>query len=164
MTPFLVWLESTALSIWVRESPSVFAFPIILSCHTIGMGIVAGTSAAMDLRILGAAPGVPLSEMRRFFTFLWFGFWLNAASGVVLLIGYPTKALTNPVFYTKLLFVVFGVITQRWIERSVLTEAAAAGGVTRAGRRAAWLSLFCWATVITAGRLLAYTYNTLMST
>jgi hypothetical protein len=46
MRPFLIWLESTDFSTWVRESPSLFAFPAILSCHTIGMGLVAGTNAA----------------------------------------------------------------------------------------------------------------------
>jgi hypothetical protein len=57
MHPFLIWLESTDFSTWVRESPSLFAFPAILSCHTIGMGLVAGTNAAIALRILGVALG-----------------------------------------------------------------------------------------------------------
>jgi len=55
-------------------------------------------SALVALRILGIVPKVPLIEMRRFFPVVWFGFWLNAASGVAPLIGYPTKALTNPLF------------------------------------------------------------------
>ena len=52
---------------WVRESPSVFAFPGILSVHAIGMALVVGLNAAIDLRILGFAPHVPLMEMKRFF-------------------------------------------------------------------------------------------------
>src|SRR4029450_13250960 len=92
----------TTLSQWVVGSPSLFAFPGILTFHAIGMGFAAGISAALDLRILGVAPGVPLAEMRRFMPILWAGFWMNAVSGVLLLIGYPTKALTNPVFYLKL--------------------------------------------------------------
>ena len=47
--------------------------------------------------------------MQRFLPVMWFGFWLNAISGVLLLIGYPTKALTNPVFYLKLLFIALAV-------------------------------------------------------
>ena len=58
MDPFLLWLESTEFSTWVRESPSVFAFPAILSCHTVGMGLVAGINAALALRILGVGPGI----------------------------------------------------------------------------------------------------------
>ena len=94
--PFLAWVESTALSQWVVGSPSMFAFPGILVLHAIGMGFAVGVSVAIDLRILGVASRVPLAEMRRFLPVLWAGFWLNAASGVLLLIGYPTKALTNP--------------------------------------------------------------------
>jgi len=96
-----VWIETSSLSVWARESTSVFAFPGILAVHTVGMGLVAGINAAINLRILGIAPQVPLTQMKRFFPVMWTGFWLNAASGVVLLIAYPTKALTNPVFFIK---------------------------------------------------------------
>ena len=39
-------------SIWLREATTVWAFPAVLSCHTVGMGLVAGISTAIDLRIL----------------------------------------------------------------------------------------------------------------
>ena len=63
--PFLAWLEGTALSQWVVGSDSIFAFPGILCLHAIGMGLAVGTSAALDLRILGVGRGIPLAEMRR---------------------------------------------------------------------------------------------------
>ena len=110
---FFIWLEATSLSTWIRESTSVFAFPTILSMHTIGMGFVAGLNAAVALRILGFAPSVPLLEMRRFFPVMWAGFWINAVSGVLLLIGYPTKAFTNPVFYVKMSFIAAALIGLR---------------------------------------------------
>jgi hypothetical protein len=161
---FFVWLETTSLSVWVRESISVFAFPTILSLHTIGMGFVAGLSAAIALRILGVAAFVPLMELRRFFPIIWAAFWLNAASGVVLLIGYPTKALTNPVFYTKLSFVALALVVFRLIRNSVFaTSAFDLKPVPGKGRVLAAASLVCWAGAITAGRLLAYTYSKLSS-
>ncbi len=76
MDAFLMWLEATTLSTWVRESSSVLAFPSILSLHTVGMGLVAGLNAAIALRILGFAPQVPFAEMQRFLPVMWFGFWL----------------------------------------------------------------------------------------
>ena len=36
---------------------------------------------------------------------MWAGFWINALSGILLLIAYPTKALTNPLFYAKLVLI-----------------------------------------------------------
>jgi hypothetical protein len=161
---FHIWLETTSLSLWVRDSPSLFAFPGILSLHTIGMGLVAGLSAAIDVRVLGAASGVPLSELRRLRQVLWFGFWLNAASGVLLLIGYPTKAFTNPLFYVKLALIVAGVIAQRRIERRVLGDTSLDfTAVPAGGRVLAAVSLVCWAGAIVSGRLLAYTYSVLTS-
>ena len=42
---FLNWLETLSYSIWVRESPSLWAFPALLFVHTLGMSLVAGGSA-----------------------------------------------------------------------------------------------------------------------
>jgi hypothetical protein len=161
MNAFLIWLETSALSIWVRESPSVFAFPTVLSFHTLGMGIVAGLSAAIDLRILGFAPRVPLAQTTRYYPWLWFGFWLNAASGVVLLVGYPTKALTNPVFYGKLVCVALGAVVQMLIRRRVLDGVSDAQPVPTRAKMLAAASLVLWAAAITSGRFLAYTYHKL---
>lgn len=155
MNPFLLWLESTSFSTWIRESPSVWAFPGILSCHTVGMGLAAGINGTLALRILGVAPGVPLPEMKRFFPVMWFGFWLNFVSGVALLIAYPTKALTNPLFYIKLTLVAVAVALISPISRRVF------GDVPRRAKALAVASILCWAGVITSGRLLAYTYTRL---
>jgi hypothetical protein len=164
MNSLFVWVESSAFSVWVRESNSVFAFPAILSLHTIGMGLVAGLNAAIDLRILGFAPRVPLMEMKRFFPLVWIAFWVNAASGVVLLIGYPTKALTNPVFYSKLVFIALGLAVLMLLKRHVFRDPRLdESPVPRKGRMLAVASLACWTGAITAGRLLAYTYLRLLS-
>jgi hypothetical protein len=160
---FLIWLESTALNQWIIGSPSLFAFPGILALHAIGMGFAAGLSAAIDLRILGVASRVPLSEMRRLLPILWAGFWLNAVSGVLLLIGYPTKALTNPVFYLKLGLIAIAMVLVKRIGNR-LTAPVEDRAETRPLRRMAIVSLACWAGAVTAGRLLAYTYVRLTAT
>ena len=90
MDSVFVWVESSTFSIWTRESTSVFAFPTFLAVHAIGMALVAGMGAAINLRILGVAPGVPLTEMKRFLPFIWAGVWLCGASGIILLVAYPT--------------------------------------------------------------------------
>ena len=168
--PFLAWVESTALSQWVVGSPSMFAFPGILTLHAIGMGFAVGISAAIDLRILGVAPKVPLRELRRFLPILWAGFWLNAVSGVLLLIGYPTKALTNPVFYLKLTLIAVAMVLLVRISRQVFATGSGASlspldpldqPISSKLRNLAIASLICWSGAITAGRLLAYTYHRL---
>ena len=158
MDPFFRWLESTPLSVWTRESTSVFAYPAILSAHAIGMALAAGVSAAIALHLLGVGPDIPTPEMRRFVGILWLGFWMNAVSGVMLVVAYPTKALTNPVFYLKLSLVstAMGLLTV--INRRLLRDPAPVGDwASRQRRFLAVASLVSWAGAITAGRLLAYT-------
>jgi hypothetical protein len=161
MDRFFIWLESTALSLWIRESTSLFAFPGILSAHAVGMGLAAGINGAIALHLLGAAPAVPTRELKRFVPVMWFGFWLNALSGIALLIAYPTKALTNPVFYLKLTLIaiamlLFVVIRGRiFVERREPREPLI--------RLLAIASLISWSGAIVAGRLLAYTYTRLLA-
>lgn len=164
LDPLFAWLEATSFSTWMRESPSMFAFPLFLVFHAIGMGLAVGVNVAVALRVLDAGRGVAIAEMRRFVPFMWFGFWLNAASGVALLLGYPTKALTNPVFYLKL-----GLIGAALRLAHAIVRRASAGGAADAGRAPVGLtglavaSLACWFGAVTAGRLLAYTYTRLTS-
>jgi hypothetical protein len=156
MEPFFVWLEATSLSTWLRESPSLWAFPFVLILHTVGLAFFVGTNVAWDVRVLGFSLGIPLEALRRYFLVMWAGFWVNAFSGVLLLIAYPTKALTNPLFYTKLALIAFGVVLAFRIRRQVNGLAAPADAPPMA-RMLAAVSLACWIAVIFAGRLLAYT-------
>lgn len=148
----------------MRESPSFFAFPLMLSLHAIGMGLAAGINSALALRLLGLAPDVPVNEMERYFPVMWAGVWVNGLSGIALLIAYPTKALTNPVFFLKLALVVAALTISRAIGRRVFRGATAREtGRARTERRLAVASLAVWASAITAGRLLAYTYTHILA-
>lgn len=124
------------------------------------MALLAGSNAALDLRILGLAPRVPLSAMEKFYPVMWFGFMINAVSGVLLLVGYPTKALTNPVFYLKLGCIAIGMVLMSWQRSRVVRAEKLPPG---RGKMVAALSLLVWAVGIVSGRLLAYTYRYLMA-
>src|SRR5918995_5882891 len=102
MDPLFIWIETSAFSTWLRENPSIMVFPFVLILHTVGLAFLVGANVAIDARVLGLARGVPLLSLRRYYVTMWAGFWVNAFSGVLLLIAYPTKALTNPLFYAKL--------------------------------------------------------------
>ena len=165
MIELLTFLENNAVSVFIREFPSVFGFPPILFLHTLGLAMVAGVSIAIDLWILrGAAASAPL-HIRGLAQTMWLGFAINLVSGVALLLAYPAKALTNWVFYLKMALVLVGVYVAARINR----ELAAAGGsvaVLPSGfdaRRWAIGSLLLWAAAIITGRLLAYTYNVLFA-
>jgi len=162
MDPFFTWIETTALSIWLRESPSLWAFPFVLILHTVGLAFLVGSNVALDVRVLGMARGVPLRTLERYSLVMWSGFWLNAASGVLLLIAYPTKALTNPLFYVKLALIAIGLGMWTKLRARLHALPVPEAQVLPPRLKAlAVASLVCWAAGITAGRLLAYTYSRL---
>ena len=155
-------IEETGLSIWIRESDSVFSFWFILSMHAIGMGLLVGASVLIGLRILGFAPDLPLAPLERFYRFIWVGFWIQAVSGIFLLIGYPTKSLTNPLFYVKLTLIGLAMASMQMLRNRVFADSSLSESAMMAkGRVFAVSSLIFWVGVITAGRLLAYTYTVL---
>jgi hypothetical protein len=158
--PFLAFIEHSDLSEWIRGSESLFAFPAIITLHAIGLGFLAGGSAAIDLRILGFAPGISLRAMGRFLPLLWLAFSVNAVSGTLLLIAYPTKALTNPLFYGKLTLVALAMGLVYRIGATVLRVGDVEQKLTaKHAKTLALASLAAWVALILAGRLLAYTHK-----
>lgn len=154
---FLQWLEGTGFSTWVRESPSIFAFPTILLLHTIGMALCVGISAGINFRILGFAPSLRLSPMRKLFPILWFGFWVNAITGTMLVVQDATNKLRNLDFYTKMVFIALALLVLARIKNKVLADPQVDSGPLNSNARTlAYLSLLFWLGAITCGRLLAY--------
>jgi hypothetical protein len=158
MDPFFLGLENSPLSVWLREATTIWAFPFVLVLHTIGLAFMVGVNVAIDVRALGGAMGMPLISLRRYYRVMWAGFWINAFSGVLLLIAYPTKALTNPVFYLKLTLIAVGVVLAMKIRVHLTSGTVGANDAApRRLRTLAAVSLLLWVASITAGRLLAYT-------
>jgi len=154
---FLRFIEHTSFSQWVTGSSSVLAFPTILLLHTIGMGVVVGINAGIDLRILGLAPALPLAPMEKFFPFLWIGFWVNAFTGVILLAADATTKMTNPDFYVKMGFIALAVINLRMIRNRVFRDPFIdKKPMTSHAKVLAVTSMIFWLGAITAGRLMAY--------
>ena len=154
---FLHWLENTGFSSWVRESPSIFAFPVILLIHTIGMGLCVGVSAGIDMRILGFAPSLRLAPFEKYFPILWLGFWMNAVTGTILVMQDASAKLTNVDFYVKMIFIALALVNLRLIRKQVFQDPQLDNApFSKHAKVLAALSLFFWLGAITAGRLLAY--------
>ena len=74
------------------------------------------------------------------------------------MIAFPTKALTNPVFYTKLFLIGLAMVMMLKLNTRVFGDSGLNDeGMMRKGRGLAKWSLICWAAAMTAGRFLAYT-------
>lgn len=153
----LEWLETSGVAVFIRESQSVFVYPSVLTLHTIGLGILVGANTAIDLRLLGFAPRVPVAPLVKFFPIMWIGFWINAASGAALFAAQATTKGVQPIFYVKLTCVALGVFNLMLLRRFVFSNpSTTALHVPLSGRILAVTSLLVWAAAIAAGRLMAY--------
>ena len=153
----MAWIEATALATWVRQSPSLWAYPTVLTLHTVGLGIVVGASTVVDLRLLGYARRIRLASLAPLFRLMTVAFALNAATGIMLFMADATTKSKQPVFFVKLLLIFAAV----WCTMQVRAVVGANNGqddrdVPARAHRLAWITLLLWIGAITAGRRMAY--------
>jgi hypothetical protein len=152
----LVWLESLPVSVWVHESPSVWAQPTVLTLHTMGMAVLVGASWVLDLRLLGISRNIPLSAFRWVFRAVMIGLIVNLVTGVLLFAGRATTWGTAIPFLIKMGLVIAGAATLLPLRSYVLQSSADEREVSSNAHWLAIVSIVAWAGAITAGRLLAY--------
>ena len=152
----LTWLEATNLADWVRSSS--IGYPIMITCHAIGMGVMVGLAYILDARLLGKFADIPYSALHRLQGVAWLGFGINFLSGACLFTTQATQYVVHTMFMVKMGLVVLGAITAAILQNSVGRYSTAWGPGAAPGnvRFVAWLSLIFWTTAIVTGRLTAY--------
>lgn len=154
---FLEWLESLSYSTWVRESPSLWAFPALLFVHTLGMSLVAGGAAVISMALLGLWPKAAIKPLERLYPVMWFGFGINLFTGVSIFLKDASIYGRNFDLYVKLVFVALGVTLLSVIRKQVFADPGLDNGpVSSRAKLLAWASLACWFCAIVSGRLIAY--------
>src|SRR4051812_30395847 len=119
----LAWLEDTDFSVWLRESD--WGHPIVLCFHAVGMALVVGVSIMFCARVLGYSKDFPLAGFDRLFALSWFGFAMNAVSGVLLFVGEPRRLLATPAFLIKMVLIVLAGMSLWVLSRALYGEAGA---------------------------------------
>jgi len=154
---FFEWLETLSFSSWIRESGSLWAFPMFLFTHTLGMAMVAGGATLISFAFLGLWPKrTPITPLEKLYPVMWGGFGFNAFTGVGLFCADATTRAINPDFWVKLLFVAIGVVAMVKMRKVFAHPGLDTGSVPPQARMLAWVSLVCWFGAIVAGRLIAY--------
>jgi hypothetical protein len=105
---FITWLQRLPISEWISDS--TFGFPLLLSIHSIGMGMVVGLLLMLDIRVLGYRKDVPLIAFDRLMNLAWVGFGINAVSGTLLFMADAERLIVNWPFLVKMVCVVLGGI------------------------------------------------------
>lgn len=162
MGDFIQFIESSAVAVWVRESPSIFAYTSILSLHAMGLAVVVGLGSVVSLRLLGFFKDLPVAPLLRLFPAMWIGFTVNAISGLLLLAANMSNMLANVMFIIKIVLIAIALVNMELL-RHRLTAYAQAGqapseeiSASPQIRALAASAIVLWIAVIIAGRLTAY--------
>ncbi len=155
---FCHWLYETSFATGIRESD--WSFSLIETVHVLGIGLMAGTIAIVDFRLLGLVfRSQPVSRvLAQILPVTWVGFVLMATSGAVLFVAEAEKLL-HWVFGAKLVLLVLAglnpLVFHTTVYRHVEGWDLQASVPTRA-RIAAVVSLALWTGIIVLGRAIAY--------
>jgi len=153
-------LQSSALATRIRES--LLLFPMLESFHVIGLTMVFGTIAIIDLRLLG------LASTRRPFTrianevlkWTWAAFGLTVITGALMFTTNAGVYFHNFYFRSKMLLLllaginmlVFELTAGRSVEQWDKDRSAPLSGKTMAA-----LSIVLWISIIFLGRWIGFT-------
>jgi hypothetical protein len=156
----MAWLEGSAIGHAMRES-GVWTYGIVNLFHILGVASLFGAVLVLDLRLLGVWRNISLAAITKpTVPVAATGFVIAAITGVCLLATKATEYAGNPFLYIKFPAIGLGILNvatlsslPAWKQHRIRelssreqSKLAVFGGI----------SLFCWLTAITAGRMIGY--------
>jgi hypothetical protein len=158
---FCEWLANTPGSLALHES--LYAYPVIESIHVLTLCLFLGLAAMLDLRLVGIAMRqTPVSEVAdRLLPWTVAGFVVMVISGALLFYGIPVRTYQNIFFRIKVILLILSGLNAFLFHSTVYRKVAEWNLLpvppTRA-RIAGGLSLLFWASIVVAGRMIAYNW------
>ncbi len=157
---FLAWVQSSTLGVAMRES-GPWTYGIVNLGHILGVSTLFGSILILDLRLLGLWRGVSLVDVSRTIVpVAQVGFVIAAITGVCLLSSNAREYADNPFFAIKFPAIGLGLINVAALGRLAARRARFHRDPSRGERRqlalAGAISLTCWLTAISAGRMIGY--------
>jgi hypothetical protein len=159
LLPVIQWLNQTALATSIRESD--FVFPLIETVHVLAITLLAGTVAAVDLRLLGVIlKREKVSDVAgQVLPLTWAGFAVMMITGLLLFASEAQKSYGNMAFRVKILLLILAGLNPLIFHSTIFRSVHVwddAPVVPRGARAAAIASLTLWSGIIIAGRAIAY--------
>ena len=153
----IAWLEGSGLSAWLQAIP--WGFPIAEALHFVGLCLLMGSLAVIDLRLLGFAPAMSARAVHQLLPWAWIGFTINAVTGVFFFLSNPSFYYPNVAFRIKLILMLLAGANALWFELKVNRhlDSWPENAVFPAQVKAmASASLVIWIAVICFGRFIMY--------
>ena len=151
-------LEASGLGRAMREW--LWLYPSVEIVHIVGIALLFGSIAVLDLRLLGVSRGIPVKTLARH-VLPWSAasFLLVVPSGLMMFTAHATEFATNPAFLLKLALLATAAANVAFFHLGPYRTVHAwdgAGEAPGTARAAAAPSIAVWIAVITCGRLIAY--------
>jgi len=149
-------IDATALSQAIQATKWVV--PLVQTVHILAIAALLSSVLMINLRLLGVA-GTDQTLARvseRFRPVVWWSLPVLLASGLILIIGEPARALTNPFFQLKMCLLVVVLIVTLLSQRPLNRDSGFWDNRVATGRAIAMLSLLLWSGIVFAGRWIAY--------
>jgi len=158
----LLAIEASGLGRAMREW--LWLYPSVEIVHIVGIGLLFGSIAVLDLRLLGVSRGIPVKTLaRHVLPWTAASFLLIVPSGLMMFTAHASDFISSPVFVVKMCLIMaaglnaalFHAVTLPSVEvwdSEEMRKLPPPPSVRLAGA----LSLAIWIAVIACGRLLAY--------
>jgi len=153
---FCNWLSSTSLSLTIQTV--MWIIPAVQTVHILCVAMVMSCMAMLDLRLIGVA-GRRQSVSRmvsRFIPWVWGALPVLLATGIILIIGEPSRELLNPYFRAKMLMLAIVIAITFVVQRQNNQDATFWETRREGAALAGVVSLLLWVGIISAGRWIAY--------
>lgn len=151
MGEWLAALEATGLAQALRHS--TWAYPLVNAAHLLGVALLLGAIVPLDLRLLGAWPGVPLAPLWQVLTrTAGVGLLLAVTCGALLFATAATDYAASGLFLGKMAVVAVAIANAAVLH--VIGDPAP--GPSGRLRIAGGISLTAWLTALLLGRLVGY--------
>jgi hypothetical protein len=156
----MAWLQGSLLGHAMRDS-GVWTYGVVNLLHILGVASLFGSVLILDLRLLGCWRSVPLAAITQpAVRVASAGFMLVVPTGIGLLATKATEYVGNPFLYIKFPAIALGVANVVLLSRlpAWREHRARALSVAEQSKLAVFggVSLACWLTAITAGRMIGY--------
>lgn len=148
---FAQTIAATPLAIALTDS--TWLFGTVEAVHVVGLTLVLGSIALVDLRLVGSFARERDADalIRRFLPLTWTGFVVAATTGTTLVFANPQGYFANFFFRAKLVLLVLAgvnvLVFHRFVQPHNGRGAALSGGI----------SLALWLTIVSFGRWIGFT-------
>ena len=151
-----LWIGDTSLSAWIGTN--FWAIPILQVFHILSLAAAFGAIVMVNLRIfnLAGTDRTFAETERRYIRWIWWALLILALSGLGMIIGEPVRELINPIFWIKMVLVVFAVFVSLAFHGRVMRRLAGGGEVGGNTKAAALFIIVLWCVIMLCGRWIAY--------